>query len=210
MPIFGAQSVFVLGRTPPAILSQKVNEGDSLYWDSVQGVFVNKKALATDGSGMINLSNTGTGDPLASVSGNTLKEKSLAAGTNITLFDDGQTITISSSAATSGYVSVVYRTLDFTSGTTDLVTLPSSAIILSTEIAVLSAFDGTPTLTIGTPATHDLLIENDDIDLTASTSFKEDASFILPNTGVQDLKSYLVANGATHGQFSVFIEYFVG
>lgn len=210
MPVFASTSVFVLGRTAPAILTQTVQEGETLVYDASQGVFVNSKALASDGSGLINIQNTGTGDQLATVVGNTLQEKTLAAGTNITLVDDGNTITINgTSATTTGFVSLVYRTLTYSSGITDLISLPAGSIILSTEIAVLSPFDGSPTLTIGTATTPDLLVMNSEIDLTVAESYKDDVSFVLPGVGNQEIQSFFTANGATTGQFSIFLEYFI-
>ena len=209
MPVFASRSVFVVGRTAPVILSETVNQGDTLVFQSSSGVFVNQPALGVGTNGLINIANTGSGMPLSSVSGNLISLKSLLAGANITLTTDGNTVTINStggSGPTSG-VAVFYDILDYTSGTTTLISLPAGTIILSTEIAVLTAFDGAATLTIGTDTTPDLLVENSDIDLSSVMSYKDDVSFVLPGVGNQDIKSFFTANGATHGQFSIFIEY---
>jgi hypothetical protein len=213
MPTFASRSVFVVGRTAPVILTQSPNQGDLLIYNKKEGVFVNVPALGngTPGSGAININNTGTGYELASAGANsTLNVKSLAAGSNITLTDDGQTITINSTGGSpvTPQVGVLYKMLDFTSGTTDLITLPAGAIILSTEIAVTEAFDGTPTLSLGVAGTENLLMDNSDIDLTMmGNTFKNDISFVMPGVGNQDIESFFTANGATMGQFSIFIEY---
>jgi len=211
MPVFASRGTFVVGRTIPAILTQQVLQGQTVTYDASQGVFVNSPGLGIgpNGGGLINLANTGSGVPLATVSNNLISLKSLLAGANITLTTDGNTVTINStggSGPTSG-VAVFYDILDYTSGTTTLISLPAGTIILSTEIAVLTAFDGAATLTIGTDTTPDLLVENSDIDLSSVMSYKDDVSFVLPGVGNQDIKSFFTANGATHGQFSIFIEY---
>lgn len=212
IPILAQRGVFTLGRTIPAILTQQVLQGQTVAFDAYEGVFVNVPALGTgsNGNGLINLQNTGSGVPLSTVAGNLLSIKSLVAGANITLVDNGQTVTINSSAIpTSGYVSVYNTILDYTSGTTDLLTLPEGSIILSTEIAVMTAFNGTPTLTLGTAVDPNLLVEDSDIDLTSVMSYKDDVSFVMPGTGDQIIQSFFTANGATQGQFSVFVEYFI-
>ena len=214
MPIFGARGVFTTGRTIPAILTQKVRQGETVIFDAREGVFVNAPALGfgPNSKGLINVTNLGIGDPLSSVSGNSLKLKSLAAGTNVTLSDDGNTITINStggSGPTTGFVSVLYKMLDYTSGVTDLITLPQGAIILCTEVAVMTAFNSAATFTIGTVAVPDLLVENAEVDLTMVMSFKDDVSFVLPGSGSQDIKAFLSPNGSSQGQISVFIEYFI-
>ena len=209
MPVFASRSVFVVGRTAPVILSETVNQGDTLVFQASSGVFVNQPALGVGTNGLINIANTGSGMPLSSVSGNLISLKSLLAGANITLTTDGNTVTINStggSGPTSG-VAVFYDILDYTSGTTTLISLPAGSIILSTEIAVLTAFNGMPTLTIGTDTTPDLLVENSDIDLSSVMSYKDDVSFVMPGIGNQDIKSFFTANGATEGRFSIFIEY---
>jgi hypothetical protein len=214
MPVFASRSVFVVGRTAPAILTQTPVKGDLLVYDDVLGAFKNVPAVGTGGNGAINIDNTGTGYELASAGsgpdGATLNVKTLAAGSNITLTDDGQTITINSTGGSGGTnVGVLYKMLDFNSGTTDLITLPAGAIIISTEIAIGEAFDGAPTLYIGTDTTQDLLVDNSEVDLTASDTitYKDDVSFIVPGVGNQDIKCFLTPNGATQGQISIFIEY---
>jgi hypothetical protein len=211
MPTFASRSVFVVGRTAPAILTQTPNQGDVLIWNASEGVFVNVPAVGTNGAA-ININNTGVGYELASAGtpAGTLDIKSLAAGSNITLTDDGQTITINSTSgpSPSTQVGVLYKMLDFTSGTTDLITIPAGGIILSTEIAVVEAFNGSPTLNLGIAGTENLLMDNSNIDLTEmGDTFKNDISFVLPGVGNQDIQSFFVANGATQGQFSIFIEY---
>lgn len=214
MPVFASRSVFVVGRTAPAILTQTPVKGDLLVYDEVLGAFKNVPAVGSGGSGAINIDNTGTGYQLASAGsgpdGATLNVKTLAAGSNITLTDDGQTITINSTGGSgSTNVGVLYKMLDFNSGTTDLISLPAGAIIISTEIAVGEAFDGAPTLYIGTDTTQDLLVDNSEVDLTApdTVTYKDDVSFIVPGVGNQDIKCFLTPNGATQGQISIFIEY---
>jgi len=206
IPIFGARGLFITGRTIPAILTETVLQGETVIFDASQGVFVNAPGLGSgqNGGGLINLENTGSGVPLATVSGSTLSLKSIAPGTNVTFTNDGSTIVINSSAG----VSVFYDVLDYTSGTTNLISIPAGSIILSTEIAVMVAFNSAATLTLGTASDPTMLMNETALDLTeANSTFKNDISFVVTGVGNQDISSFFTANGATQGQFSIFIEY---
>lgn len=209
--MLASPSVFVLSRTAPAILSQTVNQGETLVYDASQGVFVNANALGTgpNGSGLINLANTGSGIPLSTIDRNLISLKSLAAGTNVTLTNDGNTITINATSSSPAGVTVYYDVLDHTSGTTNLISLPGDSIILSTEITVIEAFNGTsPSLTIGIAEDMSLLMDMNELDLTEmNNTFKNDVSFVMPDNANHEVQSYLTVSGATSGQFSIFIEY---
>jgi fibronectin-binding autotransporter adhesin len=105
-------------------------------------------------------------------------------------------------------VGVTYTALSYTSSsTTDIITLPVNAIILNTEVSVTAAFNGSPTLNIGTPATNNLLMDNSDIDLTTPNTDKNDTSFVLPGGSPSDIQAYFTAGGATTGSLQIFIEY---
>ena len=102
-------------------------------------------------------------------------------------------------------IGVAYKSLDYTSGTTNIISLPANSIILSTEVEVTTAFNGTPTLDIGYAGNIGALLPNAAIDL---TSVGNDAEFnAMYLSTAETIESTFVANGATTGAFTVFIVY---
>ena len=252
MPIYATKTVFAVQRTIPAILTQPVSNNDILIFNAESGVFSNESIAEA-----IDISNTGTGSPLASIAGNTISVKSLAGGSNISLVDDGLTVTINNdstaivanmtalsalgptsdvgrsalvidtgagqpglfvwngswiSAGGSGAGGMSLTHVNFShssSSPLSITTLPASAVILTTQVAIGTAFNGSPasTVTVGTPAENNMLMTTDEIDTTQVKSFIDDTYFILPSGGNQQINAYFSFNGATQGAGTIFILY---
>ena len=251
MPLYARKTVFAVDRSVPVIFTEPVNSGDTLVFDPDMGVFTNEAF-----SSAITLTNTGTGTPLASFDINQLKIKSLAGGSNITLSDDGHTITINNSSTaivadmdalnaltpssdngrtalvldagdsqpgffvfngtwlsagggSGGQINLAHVDFDYTSGSTiNITTIPASGVIISTSVSINTTFNGSPpSLSIGTPDIENLLIDPTEVDLTQLRTFKDDTTFILPDSGNQVINAYFTSNGSTHGQATIFVFY---
>ena len=93
MPLYASKTAFSVEPTVPVLLGQQVNNNDILVYDATSGFFTN----ASFGSTLL-IDNTGIGVDLASIASNTISVKTLQGGSNITLDDNGSTVTINNSS----------------------------------------------------------------------------------------------------------------
>lgn len=246
--IYARKTVFSVDRTVPAIIIEPVQQGDTLIYDSNTGSFTDVPM-----SEALPVVNTGTGARILDITNNTLTVKGLTAGSNISIVDDGSTITISdkstylvdtiadlsaltpangatafvadigtgipalfvydgawiiSNPNVNSQMLLSHTTIAYSqSSPITLITLPSQAVITSLEVSVMIPFNGSsPSLTIGTSATPDLLMDANSVDISQAGTFINEANSILPS-GTQVINAYFNNTDATQGTIIIFISY---
>ena len=84
-----------------------------------------------------------------------------------------------------------------------ITTLPVRSRLGIVNMKVLQAFNGTPTLTIGTDADNDLVSADSEIDLTLAFSYI--SMFLERFEASTDLKAFFTSGGATQGQLEITV-----
>jgi hypothetical protein len=84
-----------------------------------------------------------------------------------------------------------------------ITTLPVRSRLGIINMKVLQAFNGTPTLTIGTDADNDLVSADSEIDLTLAFSYI--SMFLERFEASTDLKAFFTNGGATQGQLDITV-----
>ena len=84
-----------------------------------------------------------------------------------------------------------------------ITTLPVRSRLGIINMKVLQAFNGTPTLTIGTDADNDLVSADSEIDLTLAFSYI--SMFLERFEASTDLKAFFTSGGATQGQLDITV-----
>ena len=103
-------------------------------------------------------------------------------------------------------IGVARITISYTDTTTDIISLPANAIILSTEVEVTTAFDGSsPTLDIGYAGNIGALLPNSMIDLT--TVGNDDSFNAMTLSTAETIQSTLASNGSTQGNATIYVVY---
>ena len=87
-------------------------------------------------------------------------------------------------------------------------TLPANGVILSCEMIVDTAFDGTPTASVGVSSDHSLFMGTGDMNLTISAGWNSEPN-VAPNVAALPVLIYYSAGGATVGGARLLINYSV-
>lgn len=134
----------------------------------------------------------------------------------------GQALTVTSFAGnvvTFGYTTVAAGTDKAVVDTTSLVfgsgasvamfTLPQNAVVRSVKIIIDTAFNGTPTVSIGITGTTSKYMGSTQVDLTAAagTVFEVDPAVAANTGGTEALIATYAAGGATVGAARIEVEY---
>ena len=103
----------------------------------------------------------------------------------------------------------IQKSLAFGDGATVAVfTLPANGIILSMEMIVDTAFDGTPTASVGITADHSLFMGTGDMNLNISAGWNVEPN-VAPVGTTQAISIYYSAGGATTGAARLVLNYAV-
>ena len=87
-------------------------------------------------------------------------------------------------------------------------TLPIGGIIMSMEMIVDTAFDGTPTASVGVAADHSLFMGTGDMNLNISAGWNVDPN-VQPAGSAEPVIIYYSAGGATTGAARLIINFSV-
>ena len=87
-------------------------------------------------------------------------------------------------------------------------TLPTGGIIMSMEMVVDTAFDGTPTASVGIAADHSLFMGTGDMNLNISAGWNVDPN-VVPAGSAEPVIIYYSAGGATVGAARLIINFAV-
>ena len=110
--------------------------------------------------------------------------------------------------AASGATDVTIQTaLAFGDGASVAVfTLPANGVILSLEMIVDTAFDGTPTASVGVSADHSLFMGSGDLNLGISAGWNVEPN-VAPIGSTQAINIYYSAGGASVGAARLILNY---
>ena len=90
--------------SPTFKLVGNLSDNQILVYDVSENAFVNATNTgASGGAGLTSVSNTGTGEGLGQATGSALELKSLVAGTNLTITDNGQALVIDANVPTTSF-----------------------------------------------------------------------------------------------------------
>jgi hypothetical protein len=90
--------------SPTFKLVGNLSDNQILVYDVSENAFVNATNTgASGGAGLTSVSNTGTGEGLGQATGSALELKSLVAGTNLTITDNGQSLVIDANVPTTSF-----------------------------------------------------------------------------------------------------------
>lgn len=79
--------------------------------------------------------------------------------------------------------------------------------VINVSVEVTTPFDGTPTLTVGIDGDDDVLLTNDDIDLSGNGIYEASSTYVFTNTVDTDVKAFFTDNGATAGSANIIVSF---
>ena len=132
-----------------------------------------------------------------------------AGTTGQVLSTDGAGNTVWINSASGATDTTISTPLSFGDGATvSSFTLPIGGIIMSMEMIVDTAFDGTPTASVGVTGDHSMFMGTGDMNLNISAGWNVDPN-VLPAGSAEPVVIYYSAGGSTVGAARLIINYSV-